>query len=84
MKKGADLVASWEYRSMRMVAPYKKSLASNDKSKATKIEAFIRSIEDEKIDLEKKWQPCLRNSHQIRIKFLELVWTLTIFGEVDR
>lgn len=46
-----------------------KDLVSNDESKAVEKEAFIRSIEDEKIDLEKKWQPCLRNSHQIRIGF---------------
>ncbi|XWS23481.1 hypothetical protein CRYUN_Cryun28dG0017300 [Craigia yunnanensis] len=55
---GADESSDVEEPPFSAIAPlfqsYKKALASNDESKVADIKAFLKSIEDEKVDLEKK------------------------------
>lgn len=50
----ADLEESPSSIIMASLQSYKEALASNDESKIAAFEAFLKSVEDEKIELEKK------------------------------
>ncbi|XP_022718756.1 uncharacterized protein LOC111276985 isoform X2 [Durio zibethinus] len=52
--EGSDFEETTSSAIASLLQSYKEALASNDESKVADIEAFLKSIEDEKVDVEKK------------------------------
>ncbi|XP_039048883.1 uncharacterized protein LOC120189746 [Hibiscus syriacus] len=63
-----------------LLQSYKEALASNDESNVADIEASLKSIEDGKIDFEKKMASLLEELLTGKEWFLGLVQTLTTFA----